>query len=247
MASKAVISDTPPFRLTSAIQARGHRWFSRPGELNLIGIRTPGTVSGRFDDLMMASVRHKDGRWHTWAFPCTTDPGTYYLGKPISPRGTAMLCQGQYEGAYRLGLHKGKYKALVQAAPVKIIRGHDRDALLYEGGSEERGMFGINIHRAGARGTTDEVGRYSAGCQVLADATDFKTLMGLATLHTELYGPAITYTLIDMRELELEARRTAGFAALVLAALISLWESFRAKTTYKTANTNSRKRKTVYT
>ena len=244
MPSKATISNAPPFRLHAAVLARGHRWYSQPGELNLVGIRTPGTVSGRFDDLMMTSVRHRDGRWHTWAFACTTDPGTYYLGKPLSPRGTAMLCQGQYEGAYRLGLHKGKYNALVQARPVRIVRGHDREALLYEGGTEEQGIYGINIHRAGARGTTDEVGRYSAGCQVLANAKDFETLMELASLHTELYGPAITYTLIDMRELELEARRTAGFAALVLAALLSLWESLRPRSKRASA-TKARKKKTA--
>ena len=42
-------------------------------------------------------------------------------------KGTAILVPGQYRGAYKIGFHKGKYKALVQAKPVKLYIDNDKD------------------------------------------------------------------------------------------------------------------------
>jgi hypothetical protein len=48
----------------------------------------------------------------------------------LQPKSTAILAQGQYKGAYKIGLHQGKYKALVEAKPITVIRDYDRNAKL---------------------------------------------------------------------------------------------------------------------
>lgn len=54
---------------------------------------------------------------------------------------------------YSLGLHQGKYKALVQFMPITVIRVFDKDNYLdFTSGKEGTGIFGINIHRANLSG-----------------------------------------------------------------------------------------------
>jgi len=94
------------------------------------------------------------------AYPATTDPGLYYLWHPSCPSGTAILKEDQYLNCFKLGLHKGKYKALVQAKPLTVIRDYNRDSVLnYNSGKEETGMFGINIHCVKLSGTAINVNK----------------------------------------------------------------------------------------
>jgi len=46
-----------------------------------------------------------------------------------------------------------------------------------DGTSTQTGLFGVNIHRAAATGTSSRVNGYSAGCQVWATAGDFNAFM----------------------------------------------------------------------
>ncbi len=82
------------------------------------------------------------------SFNANTDPARGGLnpkvGKPY-----AVLKPGVW--SYRIGRHKNQYTALVQAAPVTVIR----DSY------EETGWFGINIHRGGETRVSSE------GCQTI--------------------------------------------------------------------------------
>ena len=79
-----------------------------------------------------------------------------------------------------IGLHRGKYEALVQrGAAVSVWRDRNGDDVHDYGQNEESGYFGINIHRASARRESEIVGQYSAGCQVIADPAEFDIFMSL--------------------------------------------------------------------
>lgn len=203
--------------------------YSRPYELNIVGLRSASTVANRFDDQIHVFYKTDGLLWNYHVYKATTDPGTFWLKNPMQPQGTAVLAQGQYVDAYQIGLHKGKYKALVQCKPVTVIRDYDRDAVLdFINGIRITGMLGINIHRASKTGTTVTVDKYSAGCQVFADAGDFDDFMDLCERHRQLYGNKFTYTLIDFRAIRRETAKRlllAGTTALALGW--GLWEYFR--------------------
>ncbi len=169
-------------------EARGY-------DLNLVGIRTSDMTANTFNDQLIVMYR-AHGQWLLFRFPATTDPGAYYRLHPANVRGTAILKPGQYRGAYELGKHKG-YAALRQKKPLTVYRDADRDDVLKTNeGSLETGMFGINIHRAGATATSRKVDRWSAGCQVVADPVHFRFLLELCKKSSEIYGNSFTYTLL---------------------------------------------------
>lgn len=90
------------------------------------------------------------------AFNANVDPGAYGINPKIK-KGYASLKPGVWR--YRIGKHGirsgNPYKALVQAAPVSVSR---------DGGPDETGWFGINIHRGGITRTNSE------GCQTIPPA-----------------------------------------------------------------------------
>ncbi len=193
-------------RVKSILRSNGYRLHTRPYELNIVGVRTRSTKPNRFDDEIHVFYKSKPLKWEYHIFKATTDPGTYWLENPMQPQGTAILAQGQYVNAYRIGLHQGKYKALVQAAPVTIIRDYDRNAKLdFFNGRKDTGLFGINIHRAMAQGKTKFIDKFSAGCQVFQDVADFDRFMALCDKHSSLYGNQFTYTLLDFRAMRRES------------------------------------------
>ncbi|TCZ68349.1 hypothetical protein [Flaviaesturariibacter aridisoli] len=194
--------------ILAALATRGYRAFIRPFELNIVGVRADSTKPNAFDDSIHVFYRNREGQLVQHQFSATTDPGTYWLLNPLNPQGTAILKQGQYIATYMIGLHRGKYKALVQKRPVTVLRDYDRKAVLdFLNGKEDTGLFGINIHRAAETGTTQAVDKYSAGCQVFQKASDFDLFMQLCERHRQLYGNEFTYTLIDERALAREARK----------------------------------------
>jgi len=135
----------------------------------------------------------------------------------MQPQGTAILAQGQYVNAYQIGMHQGKYKALVQMAPVTIMRDYDRNARLdFLNGRKDTGIFGINIHRAMAKGKTKVIDKFSAGCQVFQNASDFNEFMSMCDNHSSLYGNRFTYTLLDFRAMRKESIKRIVIGTLTL-------------------------------
>ena len=181
----------------SALQAMGYKVYTRPYEVNIIGVRSTNPVANTFGDSINVMYKDKDGSWHFHSFPATTDPGAYWLKNPENEKGTAILKAGQYINSHIMGMHRDKYMALVQRGLLTVIRDADRNGQLNFKGQEDTGYFGINIHRANQVGTTKVIDKFSAGCQVFASADDFKTFMDLCDRHSKLYGNSFTYTLIN--------------------------------------------------
>lgn len=211
--------------LLSLMKSKGYQINDRPYQLNIVGVRADSNIPNKFDDKMYVFWNSENG-WQGKYFTVTTDPGTYWLNNPMQKEGTAILKQGQYINSHKIGLHQGKYKALTQQKPVTVIRDYDRNALLdFNNGKEDTGLFGINIHRANAVGTTKNIDKYSAGCQVFENADDFAKFLELAEKHNTMYGNNFTYTLVDERALNRAMKRKlvyllGGIGAITLGAYL---------------------------
>ena len=207
-------------KLKAILKHKGFTLYTRPYELNIVGLRSNSTAANRFDDQLHVFYRTSGIKWEYHVFRITTDPGTYWLKNPMQAQGTAILQQGQYKNAYVLGLHRGQYKALVQRKAVTIIRDYDRNAILdFNNGKTSTGLFGINIHRANASGKTKSIDKYSAGCQVFENAADFARFLALCEKHRGMYGNAFTYSLIDFRAVKRQTLRWSAYAAAILGAI----------------------------
>lgn len=188
-------------QLKKAMAAKGYPWFST-GEynLNLIGIRSKDLDANTFNDLICVAF-HQAGNEILFQFPGTTDPGVYYRESPINVDGTAILKPGHWQGMWQVGMHQGKYRALVQRRPVTVYRDNDGNRQLNPGGNEQTGLFGINLHRASESVTSTQVDRWSAGCQVLSMPQDFALVMALVDRALVRWGNSFSYTLLEEADL----------------------------------------------
>lgn len=184
------------------MKAKGYVVFdddSKSFNLNIVGIRSESMVPNRFNDVIIAFWRN-DGRWSLLHMTATTLAGIPWMENPMNPKGCAILVPGQYRGAYMNGLHTG-YPALVQSKPVVVYRDDDKDRE-YDmlASAKETGMFGINIHRAAAVGEVMEVGKWSAGCQVIQNPDEFAIFMEVIIRARQNHGNSFTYTLLSEGE-----------------------------------------------
>lgn len=162
----------------------GYQWF----DFMIVGIRSTLDKPNEFDDLIGLVANGKV----TW-FTGTTNPGVHWLKNIMNPKGTAVLKPGQYINTWALGLHQGKYEALRQVKPVTVYRDKDLDDKSEETATTDTGLFGINIHRANEKAISKIIDKWSAGCQVLNNPADFKTLLDSCK---ESKLKAFTYTLL---------------------------------------------------
>ena len=183
-----------------------------PFKLNIVGVRNAQTIPNKFDDDIYVFYKNNLRLWEVHKYPATTDAGTYYLLNPYNQDlGTAMIKEGQYKDSYQRGDHRG-YLALVQAKPITVYRDYDRNAVFDIGQKETTGMFGVNIHKAGKN--SQDVDKWSAGCQVFSKSDDFAEFMDMTEKHADKYGNSFTYTLIDERAIQRRKRRIWLFIGL---------------------------------
>ena len=201
---------------------------TRPNALNVVGIRDASVaVPENYSDSIAYFWYDNNGNLQGNIAEATTTPGVQYLNNPLADAaasgGTAIMKQGQYINAYQIGLHRGKYEALVQARPVTVIRDNDRNSILNYFGETSTGLYGINIHRSTATyAAEDNIGPDSAGCQVFRWIDDFNDMMTRARRSKDLYGNKFTYTLIDQREQMQNARKKGINYAVIGGVLIGL-------------------------
>ena len=146
----------------------GYTWYP----FMLVGIRSFANIPNEFDDLM-GVVEGEKVTWYT----STTNPGTHWLKNLMNPKGTALLKPGQWVDSWKVGMHQGKYEALVQCKPITVFRDKDKDAIAEETAVTDTGLFGINIHRANPKGISKYIDKWSAGCQVLNNSEEFTELL----------------------------------------------------------------------
>jgi hypothetical protein len=185
--------------IKKAMSAKGHEIYVTPFKLNIVGVRTIHDKVNFFNDYFYCFYNDQFGVEHLiTANGFTTKPGLHWLVNLLNPNGSAILFEGQYKDVYMLGLHQGKYEALVQrGGPVTVIRDNNRDNKHDYDKTRESGYFGINIHRANAYSPSTYVGKWSAGCQVFSDPSCFNKLMALVKKYNKQNKNRFTYTLIN--------------------------------------------------
>jgi len=203
-------------QLLDILNSNNYKVFTRPYEMNIVGIRSTEEPN-KFDDAMCIFYKNDSGSWIYHQYPCTTDAGTYFLLNPINKLGTAMLKEGQWLNAYKIGMHRGKYSALTQAKPVTTYRDFDRNAIFDFGQNTSTGLYGINIHKSGK--DSSEVNNWSAGCQVFSKTADFDAFMQMANKQKSLYGNEFTYTLIDQRAIKKSNRRRMLYVGIAMVGV----------------------------
>lgn len=178
---------------------KGYAYFTNGNfNINIIGVRAKGaSITNRFDDIILLDYKNEKGEWCRQAYKATTDPGLYYMKSLMSKKGCAIVVPGQYRGVWQIGLHKGKYQALVQRKSIKVYRDANlNDIYDLNPKTIENGVFGINLHKAGANSI--QVDKWSAGCQVIARERDFNQLMSIVKKQS---SNTYTYTLLREEDL----------------------------------------------
>lgn len=184
----------------------GYAYFEKGNyNLNIIGVRADvnGAVTNLFDDIIVLIYNDPKQGLVRKLYNITTEPGLYYVAKKLlNSKGTAILVPGQYRGCWQLGLHQGKYTALCQKKPVKVYRdGNMNMKYDLDPDTIEKGLFGINIHRASENKVNQTIDKYSAGCQVFNNINDYNEFINICKKQAELYGNNFTYTLINEKSL----------------------------------------------
>ena len=193
-------------QVEGAVKSKGYVWFedtnNKSYDVNIIGIRNASTgqkVTNVFDDLLTLSYKDETGTWKYHEWPATTDPGKKGVMEYHNVAGVARLVEGQYRGSHTIRLHQGKYEALGQAKNVKVYRDANKN-LIYDENKIAEGVFGINIHKAGADSTYVE--NWSEGCQVFKKSADFEVFMKICRKAKEIHGNSFSYTLIKSTDIK---------------------------------------------
>jgi hypothetical protein len=191
-------------QIETAVKSKGHVWFedtaNKGYDVNIVGIRNTATgqkVTNAFDDYLTISYK-ENGQWKCHVWPATTDPGKKGVMEYHNKDGVARLVEGQYRGSHIIRLHQGKYEALGQDKPVKVYRDANKD-MAYDENKITEGVYGINIHKAGADSTYVE--NWSEGCQVFKKSADFEAFMKICRKSKDIHGNRFTYTLIETKDI----------------------------------------------
>jgi hypothetical protein len=158
-------------------------------EINIFGIRY-NNKNDLFDD----TIGYFDLNGNIFVYKGTTEPSQYWTLKPMRKKGAARLIIGFHEGIWERGKHRGKYDALVQRNKCKIIRDSNKNQKSDEKIIKE-GLFGINLHRASKYKILNKIGKYSAGCQVIQNPSEFNKIMDIVYFKTD--QPRFNYNLFN--------------------------------------------------
>ena len=154
-------------RIIKYMQLKNYHISVRSQEYNIVyveGMNADGQINSdiinHFNDQRIVieivnGVPTIRGNWEA-----TTEPGSYWIQNPFSPKGTARIAFDQFK-AWRVGQDKNQYPALRQVKPVTVHRDFNRDGSRI-GDKTETGIFGIPQGHAN-NAPRHDIGRWSAG------------------------------------------------------------------------------------
>lgn len=188
-------------QLKIAMVKKGYPLKTGAYELNIIGIRNDNAKANSFDDILCVLFVDEYGDDTLLTFPCTTDPGLYWLKNPLNVNGCAIMKEGHYTDVYKLGLHRG-YKALEQVGKIKFVRDNNKDDQLdFNARHEIDEVIKANIHHAAIPETASVVHKWSAGCQVINKG--WKEFIDLCEKAKLVSGQKrYSYTLLNLKDVK---------------------------------------------
>jgi hypothetical protein len=165
-------------------------------DITIVGIRDPSDQDKDiFNDKLLLVLNSQ-----IYSVKGTTDPGKYWTDnakKEWGVAGVAHLMEGWYPNVWTIGPHMGE-EALVQYGnAVTVWRDVDKNYLFDPDIDQvQTGYFGINFHYT--KGDPENIGRWSAGCQVVKIRSDWEAVLEMVK---DTGVKWISYLLINKEDL----------------------------------------------
>ena len=144
--------------------------------INPFGIRAKDRTVDKWNDILGIATPNA-----VIAVSGTTDPGASPLSKTegVNKNGIFILHAGFYKNCWQKGMHKGKYRALVQFGQgiFKGYRDSDKDGNLDFSGKTWDDVQGLNFHTTRWDKQVIRVGDFSEACQVVEVAREYDQIM----------------------------------------------------------------------
>lgn len=202
--------------LKKICQKKGYAFFENGDyNLNIIAVRENDNFENEFSDTLYVAYKVK-GVWELYTSVWTTLAGTLGFGGEKNPLtgqftgtgvdGVAVILEGQYRGAFRFenNLSWLNFPYLRQVKPLKYLRDNDKNGLITRNGKVYEANYQTHLHRM----TNDNVTRnqvntiteaWSQGCNG-SPHPNFKELINLVTLSSQIYGNIFTYTMLHRKD-----------------------------------------------
>jgi hypothetical protein len=177
-------------KIKSILKGKRYLVFTRPYELNIIGLRAEKTSSSLFSDELHVFFKKDDENWTYLIFSVSTDTSGIY--------DSLILKGGQHQNAFGLDDERNVLK---QINPLPFLIN----------GRTESKMQGIGFYKADKGKIANEL----EGWQVFQNEMEYGLFLLLCTKHRKLYGNRFTYTLIDFREGKSLIQKLKRIASLV--------------------------------
>lgn len=118
--------------IIETMKRKGHSINEDANVPNIVGIRN-SNFSNTFDDSLVVFWKDELGNLISKQYTITTDPGKYYLNNPANSKGTAILAEGQYKGAFKHGRHnrgiRGKISESLYTILSKVLSDNAKERL----------------------------------------------------------------------------------------------------------------------
>lgn len=173
-----------------------YAFFKGPLSVNVFAIRCELNTN-EYDDIVGVVYYDETKNLVLNTFKGTTEPGKFWLENPMRSEGCAIMVEGQYRGAYRIGPHgRNKYEACRQNKPISVYRDNNEDTKHdLDPSTIQTGVFYTNIHHGYS---AEKVNKNSAGCIVIQSKKDFEEqFMPIIKKSVNLYGKDFTFTLLN--------------------------------------------------
>ena len=167
-----------------------------PESKYIVGIRSTEDATNKFDDKFYLF----EGETFLHVTTGTTNPGAPVLQggflKYNNAGAAVVKSNSWYYDVWAYGLHMGKMPALKQVGPITVHRDGDKDGKAEELGAPITGLYGINFHAATYnnffRGVQENIGEWSAGCQVVNNKQEHLQWIDLLKAQ-----PRVSYVLLN--------------------------------------------------